>query len=1024
MKTKYALDSVKNLFLLGAMLVLAVACHRFNDGLIPGESKAFTISDGQEITFHVTMEKDHVLDVVVEQHTVDVVLRLLDEDGSMLLSSDSYLLDQGPEQALWIAAEESHYIVEIAPAAIHYRGDFSVFMNIPHIATQQDRRRARATLEAYQAKQFELKGEYQTSLEKYKSAILQWQELGEPARSATNEHDLGLLYEESLGDVELARKAYERGSALAVDSPAVKGLNEWALGELNRSLRRYDLALSHAQRARSSFQQAGSRTMESEATQLLGYIFGKLGEIDQQISHYQQALDLLGGTNDLVGRAYALHNLGYTLGVLGRIDRAHRYLDESLTLCEATSEEDLTPLVLNALAWTHRLSGDFEKAEKYGLHALRLRGDDLGRGISLLVLGRIHQDQRHSEKARKYYNDALDLFKRLGDDDGTAAALRHLGRLEEKENPRNAIQLHQQSLKVLPASVNRIAEAEALFGLARGHARLGNLDRATETMAQALEIVEAGRAQVDNEDIASAFFATKQEYFDFYIDLLMQFHQETQDKIWLKKAFRANERSRARSLFDTLGQSGIGLQDNRDKDLLTRERSLKRKLLSSRYLLSTARLENAEAEARRRTAKKIRMIETELSQIRREIRNEYPVYAELSDPQPIGSDQAQASLLDEETALLAFRLGAGRSFLWILTQTSIDAVVLPRKELIEESVILANESLAASKDIIYLESVQRALRQLGRILLDEALPALEQRRLVIITDGMLQTVPFASLLVKTSDSEEPSFLSSTHEISYIPSASILAAIRSTASKPSRPQQQIAIFADPIFQPTDPRIRNEIGAPQDGLPKDRNQELSSGPRDKPLKRLTHSGREAQYIYNLADPEHSLIAMGTEATRDHFLSSRLEDHSYIHIATHAILDPQWPEASSLVLSRFGNQGRPIDGLLRTGEIYALDLRAELVTLSACQTAQGRDLRGEGIIGWTQGFLYAGAKRVIVSLWSVDDEATAELMRSFYRSLFQEGMTPSAALRSAQEEIRRHPRWQTPYFWAGFVLQGEYL
>jgi CHAT domain-containing protein len=132
---------------------------------------------------------------------------------------------------------------------------------------------------------------------------------------------------------------------------------------------------------------------------------------------------------------------------------------------------------------------------------------------------------------------------------------------------------------------------------------------------------------------------------------------------------------------------------------------------------------------------------------------------------------------------------------------------------------------------------------------------------------------------------------------------------------------------------------------------------------------------------------------------------------------------PELSGLVLSLVDPQGRPQEGFLRLHDIYNLKLGADLVVLSACQTALGKDIRGEGLIGLTRGFMYAGAPRVVASLWEVDDRATAELMKRLYEGMLVRGLTPAAALRDAQLALRRDRRWSDPFYWGAFVLQGEW-
>jgi CHAT domain-containing protein len=191
----------------------------------------------------------------------------------------------------------------------------------------------------------------------------------------------------------------------------------------------------------------------------------------------------------------------------------------------------------------------------------------------------------------------------------------------------------------------------------------------------------------------------------------------------------------------------------------------------------------------------------------------------------------------------------------------------------------------------------------------------------------------------------------------------------------------------------------------------------------LGRLLSTGYEAEAIAALVPEGQRLVARGFDANRSTLLAADLRRYRYIHFATHGLVDSRYPGLSALALSQFDAQGTPQNGFLRLNDIYNLDLNAEVVVLSACETALGRDIRGEGLIGLTQGFLYAGARTLVASLWQVPDRATAELMTLFYTHLLQDDLPPAAALRRAQITIAAERRWSDPYYWSGFVLVGDW-
>jgi CHAT domain-containing protein len=262
-----------------------------------------------------------------------------------------------------------------------------------------------------------------------------------------------------------------------------------------------------------------------------------------------------------------------------------------------------------------------------------------------------------------------------------------------------------------------------------------------------------------------------------------------------------------------------------------------------------------------------------------------------------------------------------------------------------------------------------------------------------------------------------------HEVVFLPSASILATLRREEGGREPAPHAVAVLADPVFDAGDPRVEARSRASPAGtelvataIPV-RDAGLQGG-----LVRLFHSREEAAAILSVA-PADSLSALDFDASRETVLGGVLGQYRIVHLATHGLLNPRHPELSGLVFSTVDRQGRPRRGFVAANEIYNLRLSADLVVLSACQTALGKEVRGEGLLSLTRGFMYAGAKRVVASTWEVADRATAELMRRFYAHLLKDGLNPAQALRAAQLELRREPRWSAAYYWAGFTLQGDW-
>jgi len=234
---------------------------------------------------------------------------------------------------------------------------------------------------------------------------------------------------------------------------------------------------------------------------------------------------------------------------------------------------------------------------------------------------------------------------------------------------------------------------------------------------------------------------------------------------------------------------------------------------------------------------------------------------------------------------------------------------------------------------------------------------------------------------------------------------------------------VAVLADPVFEASDPRVHVRMAAPTKPAAPSVGLTRAVESLGHGLTRLPFSRAEAEAIAALVPRSSLLEATDFAASRTLVANGALGDRRIVHFATHGLLDSQHPDLSGLVLSLVDEKGAAQNGFLRMQEIYNLRLPADLVVLSACQTALGREIRGEGLVGLTRGFMYAGARAVVASLWEVDDESTAELMKRFYRAMLKEKRPPADALRGAQLELSRNPRWAAPFYWAGFVLQGEW-
>jgi CHAT domain-containing protein len=450
-------------------------------------------------------------------------------------------------------------------------------------------------------------------------------------------------------------------------------------------------------------------------------------------------------------------------------------------------------------------------------------------------------------------------------------------------------------------------------------------------------------------------------------------------------------------------------------------------------------------------------LEREIAELSREwretatsIRQTSPAWASLTEPEPLTSADVQR-LLDTDTVLLAYAPGDTHDWLFAVTREGVDSVALPSRTIVDAAAREVHTLLTARQPVRGESAARRRVRvrradarlaerarALSRLVLGPIAARLTDewrgKRLAIVANGALEYVPFAMLPIDMEGAETP--LIARHEVVSLPSASTLALLRQEYARRPRASGSVAVIADPVFSADDPRVLRARRAP---APPDRPGEtttpalapaatraLEAFTRDGtrgPLARLPFSRAEARAVASQAARGAVLQATDFDASLSLATGGRLDGYRIVHFATHGLIDTRRPELSGLALSLVDASGRPRDGFLRLNTIYNLRLSADLVVLSACQTALGREVAGEGLVGLTRGFMHAGTPRVIATLWQVNDAATAELMRRFYTNLLRRGLPASTALRRAQLEISRDPRWSVPYYWAAFVLQGDW-
>jgi CHAT domain-containing protein/Tfp pilus assembly protein PilF len=829
----------------------------------------------------------------------------------------------------------------------------------------------------------------------------------------------------------------------------------------------------------------------------LGVIARRLGNFSEAESYSKHALaiqqQLMPGSLEV---ANSLNSLGNLALLQGDLQEAERYLVQSLTIKEALAPGSLSYAItsMNAGNVAHS-RGDLAGADRYYQKALgieqKLAPESTDIAMTLVHLGMDARERGDFTQAENYFNQSLKLTEKLAPGsldlansfDNLADLANSRSKVQEAEEYcRKALEIQQ---KVAPHSedvangLDFLAQiafdrgdsstaadynlqarklrkqlapdseeyAEALALQARLTQRRGALDEAAELYAQAIDVLDRQLTHLGGSTEVRAGFRAKQaDYYSEYADLLAE---QKKPEI----AFEVLERSRARTLLEMLAGSHVDIRQGVDPASIEKERLLQATLTAK----TNRKISLLEGE---HTPEQLASVNRELDQalseyqeLEGQIRTISPKYAALTQPKPLRAKEAQ-QLLDTQTVLLDYSLGAKRSLVFVVTPTSLDSYELSKREEVENTARRTYDLLTVRNRWMEGEtSAQRVARlaqedteyrktsaTLSQMVLGPVMERLEGKRLVIVADGALQYIPFASLPVPAGIASRAAVpLIADHEIISLPSASVLSLLRLQANERATQPKEVAILADPVFDKNDPRVgktekRTSAGNKEVGgtLTSESTEHLTRSIQDVSagtqqtgvgLSRLAFSRREAAAIMAITKPGAGMEAVDFHASRETAMSKELSQYRIVHFATHGLLDNEHPELSGLVLSLVDAEGRPQDGFLDLQDVYNLTIPADLVVLSACETGLGKEISGEGLVGLTRGFMYAGASRVVASLWKVDDVATSELMAEFYKGMLQAGLPPAAALRQAQLEMQKRKRWADPYYWAAFTLQGEW-
>lgn len=684
---------------------------------------------------------------------------------------------------------------------------------------------------------------------------------------------------------------------------------------------------------------------------------------------------------------------------LGDLPSALRYATDALASSRKHQDSALIERHLTLIGKIQIRSGNYAAAETALQNALQFGDrvkDERSMAETCLRLADLESRRKHTAKAGEF----LDLAERhaIAGNGKTvlaeAAILR--GDLAE-QNPAQAAAFYETALARANEALSADLATMALQRLGHAAARAGQFEQAWRHLERAMQQLESVRSRVPTANLRAATVQQNWRIYEDAIQVLIQLHRRTPRQGFDRQALEVAERARARALLDALVEQKASVTRG-----LSRSQAAEKTRLQEVLARAVATLDRQDTPANREA---VRVAESRLESWWAELRAANPALVELEYPKSIDASAAQDLARRVKASIVVYALGPAPAA-WVVTPRSVRMVLLPGSRFeIERLVVELRKTVAVrpktAADAAAFRPTATRLHQLliAPLGLEPASPT------VLAPDGILHYLPFDALL-----RPDGKFLVEVHELSLTPSLSVLSYLTAKAGGADRRSRDLLAYGNPSIPKADA-----------GHAVLRDAYRSSG--FLITTKLLNSEPEVREIGNLFQPDKRILRLGADASESSLKNdAQLRRRRILHFATHALLDEITPARSGIVLA-MPDRDKAQDGILRTSEVANLNLDADLVVLSACQTGLGKLTRAEGMMGLTRSFFQAGARRVASSLWNVDDRATADFMTWFYQGM-NAPSAPSAALREAKRKFlaSASPVYRHPFFWAGFVISGQ--
>jgi CHAT domain-containing protein/tetratricopeptide (TPR) repeat protein len=948
--------------------------------LTSGQAVKALAGSGRPACFTVVVTGEPA-ELIAEQ-PADFEIRLKENNTMTLVDSFNF----GPEAATIDLPGE--YQVEIEPVAAN-RAPVEFLMSRRPVSLQEAALRRAAEATATAAKR-------SRKPEDMEAALDLWMKAGDWSAAGRTHLRLGSAAV-TAASLPSARDSFERALALCQSVAFTRCTAEAAnnAGWVAQQLGDFDQALSRLTEAAAEWQDISELKLAGLTFSNLGLLFWQTGDYQQAIAYYDRAGAIL-APRDTVANGRVLNNLGLSYQSLAEYEQAGNYFERALAAL-SPSAKDAVRARLN-LGRNYMLEGRQPLARKALQRALSEAteiGDRAAQADTLCNLGQSLLAAGSAADAQATLQKALTLHRTLGDKRMEAIDLHHLGLAASTlGDSASARDLLNQAFEIRRACGLRDAATDSLFALAGLERDAGHADAARELAGRALTIMESVRSEVPGAALRASFYARKRRFFDLLVDLEMT----SGNSHAAEDGLLAAESGRGRALTDLLAEGQLLQQPPGE---LLRKRSKVQRQID----LLAVRLTSAPADRSGELRQQVENLVSQDEEIEADIRQSGLV-EKLG--RPLGSvADLQERYLPPESAVLEYHLAEEQSYLWLVERDGIQVFRLPARATIEsqcEPVLALFSAILDRKRSPATEArFEGALRQLSATLIGPLYNLRLPSRVIVVPDGVLTRIPFAALEIPGNRR-----LGLVHDLLQVPSAAYLEIGRRPRSVREFPKAFLAV-ADPVYSPKDPRVAAKIAA-------------APGDSTADLARLPYSG-ELDTVSALVPAARRRILRGFDADAGMVKASQPRDFAILHFSAHALIDDRTPELSRIALSMAKPSGTPVDGFLRPYQLSQLPLDGSTVVLSACDSALGKQVIGEGLVGFTTSLFAAGAAQLVLTLSPVDAEGSAEFLSQTYRHVFDP--RPAAmehAITLARRGMAQSERWRDPYYWASFVVYGR--